>query len=84
MRHCRAGTLNLSPHVRGPSGQFGRVHHERPDAKSDPNGLGDGEHCNQHSANLRSRDAPAIATRLCQFHGVLDSGLVSSRRDDAA
>jgi len=39
----------------GPPGLC-RVHHQGPDAESDREGLGDGEHGNQHSANLRSRD----------------------------
>jgi len=39
----------------GPPG-LGWVHHERPDAQSDRDRLGDGEYGNQHSANLRSFD----------------------------
>jgi len=58
MRHCRAGAMNRPPQFRSPPYQFGRVHHQGPDAKSDPDGLGNGEHGNQHSANLRSRVSP--------------------------
>jgi len=58
MRHCRAGAINRPPQFRSPPYQLGRVHHQGPDAKSDPDGLGNGEHGNQHSANLRSCVSP--------------------------